>query len=199
MTVVSLRAEDGRQERSRHNRAAVADAMIECIKAGNLRPSAQEVATRAGVSPRTVFRHFKHMEALMEETTRIHLERVVPLIPAVVFEGVLQKRIRSIVNSWATYADLSAPMWRAGRIALPFSTYLQESDAWLHVIIAEHIDKAFRSELQQLTLAKRIRRRHSLRAILSHTHWEELTEKQNLSRKDAARTLEEALSILLMA
>lgn len=199
MTVVLPEGNDGRQARSQRTRTAVADALIECIKAGSLRPSAKEVAERAGVSARAVFRHFENMESLMEESTRIHLKRIMPLIPAVVMKGELQSRIRSIVNSWKTFVEPSAPMWRSGRIAMPFSAYLQRSDVVLHEIVKKHIEQTFRSELQQLQPAKRARRRHSLVAILSHAHWEELREKQKLSIQDAALTLEDAMLALLTA
>ena len=60
---------DGRHARSDRTRATAAEAMLDCFEEGLLRPGAKDVAERAGVSTRAVFRHFDNMEALIEEAS----------------------------------------------------------------------------------------------------------------------------------
>jgi AcrR family transcriptional regulator len=55
---------DGRRKRSEISRDKLVAAMIALVGEGELSPSAEAVAERAGVGLRTVFRHFGDMEAL---------------------------------------------------------------------------------------------------------------------------------------
>ena len=58
---------DGRRRRSLDSRARIVAAMLELVRLGNASPNAVEVAARAGVGLRSVFRHFKDMESLYVE------------------------------------------------------------------------------------------------------------------------------------
>ena len=58
------RVDDGRLRRSERSRELIADALYELLGEGEIEPSAQKVADRAGVGIRTVFRLFSDMDAL---------------------------------------------------------------------------------------------------------------------------------------
>ena len=55
--------QDGRVQRGARNREAILDACLELIRERAALPTAQDVAVRAGVQVRTVFRHFDDMAA----------------------------------------------------------------------------------------------------------------------------------------
>ena len=55
---------DGRFRRSVRSRERILDALRELVSEGNLRPTGQQVAARASVSLRTVFRQFDDMEVI---------------------------------------------------------------------------------------------------------------------------------------
>ncbi len=55
---------DGRTARGLRTRRAVVDALLALQEEGDLEPTAQRVAARAGVALRTVFGHFSDMETL---------------------------------------------------------------------------------------------------------------------------------------
>src|SRR5262249_35992701 len=61
------RALDGRQRRSERSRGAIVQALFELTRAGELEPTAQQVAARARVGIRSVFRHFADMDSLYAE------------------------------------------------------------------------------------------------------------------------------------
>ncbi|MEO1059567.1 MAG: helix-turn-helix domain-containing protein, partial [Actinomycetota bacterium] len=61
---------DGRSLRRERNREAVIDALVELIQEGNLEPGAKQIAERAGVSHRSVFRYFDDMTDLAETAVR---------------------------------------------------------------------------------------------------------------------------------
>lgn len=67
---------DGRFNRSVVTRKKIVDALSMLIREGVLAPTAEQVASRADVGLRTVFRHFEDMETLYREITR-DLDRIV--------------------------------------------------------------------------------------------------------------------------
>lgn len=58
---------DGRRRRSQHSRDRIVAAMMALVEEGQLNPIAEQVAERAEVGLRSVFRHFKDMESLFAE------------------------------------------------------------------------------------------------------------------------------------
>jgi AcrR family transcriptional regulator len=73
---------DGRRERSADSRRRILAAMVDLIDSGLPSPTAETVAARAGVSLRTVFRHFEEMENLYLEIAGLVFERVKPFLMA---------------------------------------------------------------------------------------------------------------------
>lgn len=71
---------DGRKQRSERSRQAIVDAMLEIIMSGKMEPSAAEIADKAGVSARTVFRHFEEMDSLYSEMTERMEAEILPII-----------------------------------------------------------------------------------------------------------------------
>ena len=54
-------ARDGRVLRGARNHALIVQAIYDLVRAGNVAPTAEEVAARAGVGVRTIFRQFKDL------------------------------------------------------------------------------------------------------------------------------------------
>lgn len=67
-------ATDGRRKRSETSRQRIVEAMIALVGEGQMSPGAEQVATRAGVGLRTVFRHFADMDSLYASMA-LRLER----------------------------------------------------------------------------------------------------------------------------
>ena len=197
MTIVSEQPQDGRQQRSQRTHAAVARAMIDCIRDGTLRPSAKQVALRAGVSTRAVFRHFENMEALLLEATHIHLDAIAPLVPPIETSGNLDSRIRSSARHWTTFFEHSEEIWRSTILALPFSQLLQGFQIWQRAVIAEQLQSSFAPEFKAMKPTTRNRREQNLRALISDNYWAELRDHQKLSVAESKRSIEEALQSLL--
>ncbi len=72
---------DGRRLRRALNREAVVDALLDLYTEGNLRPSTDEIAERAGISPRSLFRYFEDADDLAGEAVARQLARVLPILP----------------------------------------------------------------------------------------------------------------------
>ncbi len=190
---------DGRFARSERTRSAVAEAMLDCLEDGILRPSAEVVAKRAGVSKRAVFRHFNNLEALQNEVSELQIKRVLKKLPPIVTEGTLDERIGGMVANAARRNELIAPVRRAAVLSEPFSEVIRERQAWLRSKVRRAVRRVFAEELDALPEAERSTRVAALRALLSFSHWEELRRHENLSVAAATRVLCGAMQAVLRA
>src|ERR1700723_3771814 len=73
---------DGRIVRGHNNRRRIVAAMLELVRAGAISPSAEDVAERAGVGLRTVFRHFDDMDSLYREMAEAMRNELEPIVAA---------------------------------------------------------------------------------------------------------------------
>ena len=80
---------DGRHRRGERNRKAVVVAALDLIAEGCLVPTAQLISARAGVTIRTLFRHFPDMETLFAAANREARNRAVGTFTGGSREGTL--------------------------------------------------------------------------------------------------------------
>lgn len=95
---VSDVALDGRHQRAERSRTAVVDALLSLYDDGILRPGVADIAARAGVSPRSVFRHFDDLEALARAAIDRQWGRVHSLFDAPSPEGDRSTRAAALVE-----------------------------------------------------------------------------------------------------
>ena len=95
-TVEVLEKRDGRRERAVASRARILEAMVDLIQAGEVQPSAEAVAIRAGVGVRTVFRLFNDVEGLHRGLQQVMDERLAPIYDEPV-HGTLAERLDQLV------------------------------------------------------------------------------------------------------
>ena len=91
---------DGRTLRRTRNRTAVIAALLEIIREGNLRPGASEIADRAGVSHRSIFRYFDDLDDLVRTAIDHAFEQAGPMadIPDI-GSGSFDERIARFVDA----------------------------------------------------------------------------------------------------
>jgi AcrR family transcriptional regulator len=107
---------DGRRLRREQNREAVLDAMVELFEEGNLTPTTGEVAERAGLSPRSLFRYFDDIDDLNRAAIDRQLHEAGPLLdPDVMPDASLHERIDALVATRVRLWDAIAPAARAAR------------------------------------------------------------------------------------
>ena len=58
---------DGRVKRSQDSQQRIVAALLELVSEGHMMPGAEQVAERAQIGLRSVFRHFKDMDSLYRE------------------------------------------------------------------------------------------------------------------------------------
>jgi AcrR family transcriptional regulator len=106
---------DGRHARRERNRLAVVDAMLELYGEGRFDPSSDEIAERAGLSPRSLFRYFDDLDDLVRAAIARQYERVRPLAEIdLSTDAPLGERVARLVRSrLRTYDAIAA----AGKVA----------------------------------------------------------------------------------
>jgi len=89
---------DGRHRRAERSRAAVVDALLSLYDDGVVRPGVADIAARAGVSPRSVFRHFADLEGLAEAAIDRQWARVHVLFDPPPHKGDRETRVNALVD-----------------------------------------------------------------------------------------------------
>lgn len=91
---------DGRTLRRTRNRTAVIVALLDLIREGNLDPSTSDIADRAGVSDRSIFRYFEDLDDLVRTTIAYAFEEAA-VVGAIddVGQGPLDERVTRFVDA----------------------------------------------------------------------------------------------------
>lgn len=115
MTSVDATEGDGRTARRERNREAVVTALLGLYRDGILAPSADDIAARAGVSARSLFRYFADVGDLASEAVARQQHHLGPLlVPDVDPDLPLDDRIDAFV---VARIRLLAAMGEVGRVA----------------------------------------------------------------------------------
>jgi AcrR family transcriptional regulator len=117
---------DGRSARGRDNRRRIVEAMLRLVGAGDVAPSALDVAQAAKTGLRTVFRHFEDMDSLYGEMAALKQAEIRPLIEAPIEGKDLPARIDSLSARRAAIFESMLPYKSAADLRRPWSRFLQE-------------------------------------------------------------------------
>jgi len=184
---------DGRLQRSERSREAIVQALYELVGEGSLAPTAEQVADRAGVGIRTVFRHFSDMEKLFSEMdARIQAE-VRPLLEGGSSDDAASPvdRLRQLAQRRARLFEQIAPYKRAGNLKRARSTYLQSR----HMLLVRGLRDDLLRCLPELQTAPP-ELRDALELAASFETWDRLRSEQKLSRSRATAAFEHLLTVL---
>jgi AcrR family transcriptional regulator len=185
---------DGRRRRSQDSRARIVAAMLELIHGGDVAPGAEQVAERAQVGLRTVFRHFKDMDSLYREISHViegELRRVVARpFRADTWEG----RILELIERRSQVFEKIAPFKRASDAHRHHSRFLAADHGRLAAESREILRRQLPAELTHDEI-----RFETLDLLLSYETWSRLRREQNLTRRRAREVLEAAVRRVLEA
>ncbi len=188
---------DGRRLRSARSRDAVVDALLAMYQEGIRRPGAAQIAARAGVSERSVFRHFDDLDALVEATAARQFERIAHLFTPLVANGPRRARMRALIEHRLTFHDAAAPVLRAAVIIEPISSRLQPMFATRRRLLNVQVERQFGVELGRRGAADRAELTRALGGVLSLEFIEHLRHDLDITRDETASILERAGLALL--
>ena len=160
---------DGRVARRERNSDAVVDAIMVLIQAGETQPSMADVAHLAGVSERSIFRHFETREALFGAVIERQLEVVTALTREISSSGSLGDRIAALFVERARLYEEITPMRRAALHLVDVSDLVAEQLADSRIWLRDELEEVFARELDRRSPADR---RDLVAAVAMASSWE---------------------------
>lgn len=142
---------DQRSARRQRGRESVISAVLELIHEHGAIPASTEIASRAGVSPASLFRYFDSLDDLQHEAVRQHFESnheffAVPRIG----EGALDERIATFVDARIALHNRIAPVARFGRGRVVEVPYFAQSISAVRLEQSRQVRVHFASELRPM-------------------------------------------------
>jgi AcrR family transcriptional regulator len=183
---------DGRRRRAENNRNRISQAFISLIAEGVVAPTAEDVANRAGVGLRSVFRHFTDMETLYRKMVAHSRQLASSLADSGPPDEDPQKMLDRIVDARAAVYEAIMPFQIAAQVRQHESAHLR-----LH---QESFAELQRSALLESFPKELLRDKALLEALnlaLSFDTWMRLRREQRLNRAAARRVVLLTCSALL--
>ena len=188
---------DGRTARGQRTRSTVVDALLALQEEGDLSPTAQQVAERAGVALRTVFGHFSDMETLWAEAGQRHLAKLAGLAEPIDPTLPLDERVERFCRSRGRVLEALLPVMRATRLREPTSPQLlRNREVYVKAGDVEVAD-VFAQELDELDEVSRRRRLDALYLASSGPAWESLRHDRGLSPEEATAVVQRLVTAVL--
>ena len=191
-TNVKELSSDGRLRRGERSREAIVAALFELVGEGVLQPTAQQVAERAGVGIRSVFRHFDDMDSLFATMDARLRADALPILREGPAGGSQRERAQALVQRRARLFERVAPYKRSASVQRWRSDFLRSRH--------NHLVRELRADLLRALPELAEAAPETLDAIdliTSFEAWDRLRADQRLSRERAEATLERALLALL--
>lgn len=185
---------DGRHRRSADSRRRIVEAMLELVREGDVAPSADAVAARAGVGRRTVFRLFSDMEGIYREMQAVMREKVAPVRALPLAADTMPGLLQALVERRVRFFEEVMPLTVAAAAYRHRSPVLQADHAEiqreLRAILLGVLPPAMAADTALV---------ESLDAVMSIDLWRRLRLEQKLSVTDATDILRRLVGALVPA
>jgi len=185
---------DGRRLRREQNREAVIDALLALFRDGSYQPSSAEIAARAGLSPRSLFRYFDDVDDLHRAAAARQIALVLPLLDLPVSpRATTAAKIGQVVQARVKLYERIGPAGRALRACAHRRDQLVTEVRRHRAFLRGQLSEVFAAELAlggEALLPV-------LDVVCSFESYELLRHDQGMSRTKAAAALTAALTALL--
>lgn len=188
---------DGRTARSARTRDAVVAAFLDLLEGGTLRPTARQVAERAGVSLRSVFQHFADLESLFAEVAGRQIQRLQDLWPAPPANAPYPDRLAMFVAQRSRILEAISPVRRAAVLQEPFSDVVAQRLKWVRDAAQAEVATTFASEIAGRAPADRTVLLAALDVATNWGTWETLRRQHGMSQEAAERTMSRMIEAIL--
>ena len=183
---------DGRVNRSIVTRKKIVDALTALVFEGQITPTAEQVAQRADVGLRTVFRHFDDMDALYREISIDVDEQIQPLLQARLDAPTWQERVLLSIDFRSDIYDRTAAIHVAAQVHRHESVYLAQN-----LMDSARLQRDLLRRLLPPKLAQEGLLLDALDLVLSFEAWIRLRREQGLEAPQAREVMRLAVRALL--
>lgn len=188
---------DGRHARAERTREAIVDALLSLIEAGEVRPSAERVAERAGVSRRSLFHHFEDLEDLHRCVANRRLQTIAKLWPRLSQDGSLEERMHAFTTAISRFHDQVAPTRRAALYFAVESSVIASHVGEAYKLHRSAVEFVFEAEISKASEGERAALVAGLSATTGFAFWDELRRGQGLPEDEALVIVERLCRSLL--
>ncbi|HEU4840199.1 MAG TPA: TetR/AcrR family transcriptional regulator [Ilumatobacteraceae bacterium] len=193
-------AADGRRLRRDRNRDAVVDALLDLIRAGEMAPSADAVAARAGLSARSVFRYFDDIDDLCRVAITHQLAAVRPVLhTAISAAGPLDERIAALVGQRVRLFEAMGSVGTFARLRAPFQPLVAEQLDTARRILRDRLRATLGPELDTLDVETADSIVAAADVLCSFESFRLLREVHGRSARAAAGVMTDGVRALLAA
>jgi AcrR family transcriptional regulator len=175
------------------------DAVLALLEEGDLSPSVETIAARAGVSERSIFAHFGRREALLQAVSMRQAERIAALVRHLPDTGPLDARLDAFVDQRARVLEFITPTRRAGLLIEHESPSTHRNLEAMRAVKRAEVERVFAVELDARAPGERRRLAAALAAAAAWSTWETLRAHQGLPPPEAAAVMAETMRALLGA
>jgi len=191
---------DGRHARRERNRLAVVDAMLGLYQEGNLDPSSDAIAARAGLSPRSLFRYFDDLDDLVRVAVSRQYERVRALAELDLSTGApVAERVDRLVQQRLRLLSATASVGKVTRLREPFQPLIAEQLTHGRRLLRGQVQRLFALEFAAMSTERAAVALAAIDVLTSFEAVQLLRDDQGLSTQQIAATLTDSLSRLLEA
>jgi TetR/AcrR family transcriptional regulator, regulator of autoinduction and epiphytic fitness len=163
------------------NREAVVDATLDLLREGDVKPRAADIALRADVSVRTVFRLFEDLDQMFAAAADSQARRTSHIFLAPAPTGACRARVRALAEHRATLYEEIGPVRRAALRSQPLEGVLQRRIAGADRLLRQQLTETFRTELDEVGAGRRATLMAGLEMLTSFSAWTNLRSDQCLS------------------
>jgi AcrR family transcriptional regulator len=177
--IATSASSDGRRRRSENSRAKIIEAMLSLVREGKIVPTAEEVAARADIGLRSVFRHFADMEMLRSEmvgqVAQTYMKWLTP------YEGDdWRDQLKQLISRRASAYEETLPFKRAAEVRRLKSSAIGSEFDRINALMRSRLKSVLPEEFTSQPILF-----ETLDLALSVDAWQRLREDQKLSVEDA--------------
>jgi AcrR family transcriptional regulator len=176
------------------NRESVIDALIELFEEGSYTPSSGEIAERAGISPRSLFRYFDDVDDLNRAAVERHLNTHRALFEIEIDpDGPTHTKIERFVDARVRLHETVAPAARAARLVEHRREVLARQLLETRTYMRAQVQRVFARELR----GKRAALLPAVDELCSFEAYEFMRTSHRMSRAKATAAITAALTQML--
>lgn len=189
---------DGRRLRRDRNRETVVQALLAHYREGNLTPSTDEIAERAGISARSLFRYFDDVDTLVREVVAGQQEHLAPLFDLTVTDGLpLDERIDRFVAERTRLLEAMGPVGQVARSVSHRQPVVAAELARIRAVLRNQVVSVFADALTGVPSDDRLAIEAALDVVTSWEAHHLLRTDRGLGKAAAARGMATAVRRLL--
>lgn len=190
---------DGRTARAQRTRAAIVDACVALVNAGDPRPTAPRIAEGAGVSVRSVFQHFDDLETLFAMVAERAVDGLADLVQPVDPSLPFPDRLARFVSQRADLLEALTPIRRAAAVHAPSSPAIRSRLEDGHALLRAELKAVFGPEISALPRSRRRPTLDMLDVAATWSSWDVLRTLEGRSIEEAAEVVSGLIRAILVA